>query len=638
MNCNEEADGRWSPLKKGTHKRRQMVTLRFREKSKFTYKNLLDLNDKNKAYNSPLAVICHIDLNAFFAQCEQLRLGLSQQDPVVCVQWQSLIAVSYAARDYGISRMDRLNEAKLKCPNLIPAHTAVFKKGEPSWKYVDYVPSPVNHKVSLDPYRREGKKVLNIFRSECDLVEKASVDESFMDLGRLVFQKIMTLFPDLLEGMENLSDNLKPISVLPDGLEFQGYIIKKNNTEEDESSIVDDEHQYLIEDWDDIVMLIGSMICFDLRKKVEDNLGYKTSGGIGRVKTIAKLASGFKKPDQQTIVRNDAIPSFVKYFKLTDFWSLGGKIGKWINENLDNDASITTVRDTYSTVSELAKVLDKNYELAEKIYCMVRGTYAVPLEEKEFLKSMASNKNFRDNCVSKRSDLIPWIKVFIGELRLRIQESDEEYNTISRATKMTLSILSFSKVRHSKQCTLGQSPKDHDLLQQMYYNTAIDLLDGLEALWKEESTTKMYPIINASLSISNFVDNSGVSTLDDLITNVKKRKIDQTEENSTIKQEKPTTEVIKKRTFLDNFLHNKQPSDTDSPVKNIGGKCGKCGEIIEDSLWQTHQDYHIALDLEHKFNKGFEESYGDILLKQKNRKKLKSKHTTIDKNQRTLPF
>lgn len=111
------------------------------------------MNDRKKAYESPLAVICHIDLNAFFAQCEQLRLGLSEKDPVVCVQWNTLIAVSYAARDYGITRMDRLEQAKIKCPNLIAAHTAVFKKGEPLWKYVDYLPSPVNHKVSLDPYR-----------------------------------------------------------------------------------------------------------------------------------------------------------------------------------------------------------------------------------------------------------------------------------------------------------------------------------------------------------------------------------------------------------------------------------------------------------------------------------------------------
>ena len=105
-----------------------MVTVRFRDHSKFTYKDLIDLNDRDKSYASPLSVICHIDLNAFFAQCEQLRLGLAESDPVVCVQWNALIAVSYAARDYGITRMDRLEQAKLKCPHLIPAHTAVSKR------------------------------------------------------------------------------------------------------------------------------------------------------------------------------------------------------------------------------------------------------------------------------------------------------------------------------------------------------------------------------------------------------------------------------------------------------------------------------------------------------------------------------
>lgn len=621
-----------------------MAVLRFKNKSEFTYKNLLDLNDSRKAYQSPLAVICHIDLNAFFAQCEQLRLGLSEQDPVVCVQWNTLIAVSYAARDYGITRMDRLEQAKQKCPNLIPAHTAVFKKGEPFWKYVDHMPSPATHKVSLDPYRREGKKVLNIFRSECDLVEKASVDESFMDLGRLVFRRILTLFPNILEGMTSKSDTLKPIDHLPQGIDFKGYIIAKKDDAENESAIADEDSSFLVEDWDDLVILVGSMICYELRKKVEEQLGYKTSGGVGKVKTIAKLASGFKKPDQQTIVRNDSVPGFLKYFRLTDFWSMGGKTGSYVKETLGEDISISSIRDQYSSPTELAQALDKNYDLASKIFLMIRGEYALPLEERELLKSMAANKNFRQS-IYKKADLIPWINVFIGELILRIQDLDDEYNTISRPTKMTLSVLGSSGTRHSKQCTLNRPPKDYELLRQLYYTTSLELFQNLEILWKEQSPNhKMFPIYNASLSVSNFVDMNGVNTLDDLMPNVKKRKLDPVE---TFEGRSDIASTVKKDT-LDYFLSSKDQSDVpkidevaDEDSKRI---CNRCDEAIDLLEWQTHQDFHVALDLETKINQDFEESYGERLLKRSDRSKndkskpKKATPSTADKTQSKLPF
>ncbi|GME96047.1 unnamed protein product [Ambrosiozyma monospora] len=303
-----------------------------KQQSAFTYRDFLDLNDVNKAYKSRLAVICHIDVNAFFAQHEQIRLGLTPKDPVVCLQWNSLIAVSYAARDYGIGRMDTLQSAKLKCPKLIVAHTAVFKKGESTWSYLDYLPSPVDHKVSLDPYRRASRKIMRIFKSNCDHVEKASVDESFMDFGRLVFRKLLELFPNFLEGLESVDDRLPTLTqemVDSVALQWKGLVIPKPGEASDEDG------ERNIDDWDDLLSLIGSNFASDIRQQIVDQLGYTTSAGIGRVKTLAKLASGFKKPNRQTIVRNDAVGPFLKNFKLTDFWSMGGKNGEAIMAKLD---------------------------------------------------------------------------------------------------------------------------------------------------------------------------------------------------------------------------------------------------------------------------------------------------------------
>lgn len=56
-----------------------------RRKSQFTYKHLSQLAASNTL--SPLRVIAHIDLDAFYAQCEMVRLGTPKEQPLAVQQW-----------------------------------------------------------------------------------------------------------------------------------------------------------------------------------------------------------------------------------------------------------------------------------------------------------------------------------------------------------------------------------------------------------------------------------------------------------------------------------------------------------------------------------------------------------------------
>lgn len=51
-----------------------------RRKSKFTYKHLSQLGTSSTT--CPLRVIAHIDLDAFYAQCEMVRLNVSEDQPL----------------------------------------------------------------------------------------------------------------------------------------------------------------------------------------------------------------------------------------------------------------------------------------------------------------------------------------------------------------------------------------------------------------------------------------------------------------------------------------------------------------------------------------------------------------------------
>ena len=51
-----------------------------KRKSRFTYKHLSQLSLSSTT--CPLRVIAHIDLDAFYAQCEGVRLGIAEDQPL----------------------------------------------------------------------------------------------------------------------------------------------------------------------------------------------------------------------------------------------------------------------------------------------------------------------------------------------------------------------------------------------------------------------------------------------------------------------------------------------------------------------------------------------------------------------------
>ncbi|CEP23617.1 unnamed protein product [Cyberlindnera jadinii] len=611
--------------------------------SKFKVRDLLALQSPQRSYLSPLSVIAHIDINAFFAQAEQIRLGLSRQDAVVCVQWSSIIAVSYAAREYGISRMDSIESAKLKCDKLVPVHTAVFKKGENFWRYHDEdkdPPSPINHKVSLDPYRRESRKIMKIFKKNCDLVEKASVDESFMDLGRLVIDRILQLIPSLRQQLDKM-DKQDLLPSLPSDLNFEahGFIVG-----------YDDQSEIQISDWDDFVVLLGSSITSEIRAEIESELGYTTSCGVAKVKTVSKLASGFKKPDNQTIVLNSQIPNFVSNFDFTDFWSMGGKTGEYIKTKLSppDSENIGYIRDNYD-MGELEEYLEDK-QLAEKLYLMVRGEYAAPLSERILVKSMNSNKNIRGNSGSSLQDASEWIKVFAADLFQRLVESEDENGYRTRAKTISLKFVSKkSGQTHSKQSSLPLVPREE--MEETLYKYGVNLLKILGSQFGD-----IYPLINLNMTISNFevVDNNSTS----IMGFVKKTDVFPTGFASQLTKSnvQPKPSVVA------------PVPDKERAYEELGDgkfKCTKCGNEVEDTV--EHTDFHYAIEISQKLN-GSESlssdlqkftsskvSYGELLLKSRSpptsvgssSKRTRKSTTTIkntdkrnklDKRQTKLPF
>ncbi|KAG0369059.1 DNA-directed DNA polymerase eta rad30 [Gamsiella multidivaricata] len=130
------------------------------------------------------------------ALVEQIRLGLTADVPLVSQQWNAIIAVNYAARKFGITRLHHnIFDAKQLCPELVCAHVATLGPGDSK---PDYYPSPsrYTHKVSLDPYRKASAKIFNVFRRFAPKFQKGGLDEVFMDVTDIVNRRIMDRYGD----------------------------------------------------------------------------------------------------------------------------------------------------------------------------------------------------------------------------------------------------------------------------------------------------------------------------------------------------------------------------------------------------------------------------------------------------------
>ena len=74
----------------------------FRSVSLFCVLCLLWMSGELLEINNQFRCIIHIDLDAFYCQVEQVRLGIDPKTPLGVQQWSGLIAINYPARAAGI--------------------------------------------------------------------------------------------------------------------------------------------------------------------------------------------------------------------------------------------------------------------------------------------------------------------------------------------------------------------------------------------------------------------------------------------------------------------------------------------------------------------------------------------------------
>ncbi|KAF9470913.1 DNA/RNA polymerase [Pholiota conissans] len=542
-----------------------------------TYRHLLS---QNLGVRDPLRVIALCDSDAFYAACEMNRLGVDTDTPLVVLQWDALIAVNYPARKFGISRMDKKKDALKRCPHLKVVHVATYKEGEAEPGYWDDIDTNT-HKVSLDYYRRESLKIATLFKEilpGCE-VEKASIDEAFIDFTKPVRELLLQRYPYLAQvppaapeeksiTEENANDSVQSPQ--------KNYVRKEGETKESEPPAT----------WHDVALSIAAELMGAAKEEVRLKLGYTTSAGISRNKFLAKLTASYKKFNSQSILRNSAIPKYLKPMQFQKIRFLGGKLGDAIAKEYD----ASTVGDLL-TIS-LEEMQNKFGENSVWIYEVLRGIDRNEVKDKgsTLNKSMLASKNL-PKPITKASEGYHWIRVLAAELALRLRDAREMSPNLWPKT-LVLHARKGYQAGRSKQAPF---PFTRDL------TVDIIALAG-DKLWKElvgNNTT--LNVTSVQLAFTGIdVAEAGQSSIEGFLKPVssKKRPRDSPEVN------------------IDSH-HGGPNSDKTHPNNDNSSKfsyiCSRCGMDIavpttEDSndhddiftkAKMEHDDFHFAQDLAH---------------------------------------
>ena len=137
-------------------------------------------------------IVALIDMDCFYCQVEA-RLNLDLKGvPSAVVQYNAwkgggIIAVNYEARSFGVTRNMRGDDAKEKCPEIV-----LVKVPE------------VRGKADLTKYRNAGQEVLRVFLTFTGaIVERASIDEAYIDLTALVNQRLNSIKVTTSQDLSN---------------------------------------------------------------------------------------------------------------------------------------------------------------------------------------------------------------------------------------------------------------------------------------------------------------------------------------------------------------------------------------------------------------------------------------------------
>ncbi|KAI5611594.1 DNA polymerase eta [Silurus asotus] len=356
-------------------------------------------------------VVALVDMDCFYVQVEQRFNPQLKNKPCVVAQYKTwkgggIIAVSYEARAHGVTRNMWANDAKKLCPDLQVARVRES-----------------HGKADLTCYREASVEVIEVM-SRFAVIERASIDEAYMDLTSSVQKRVKDLQvsqidPELLKNTY-----------------IQGFPVASDL----EDVPVDKEEQRLkgLQQWlhtlpscfqpgcsgyAEVCLAVGAMIVEEMRAAVEQDTGFRCSAGISHNKVLAKLACGLNKPNRQTVLPLGSVSELFMTLPISKIRNLGGKLGVSITETLGVENMGELTRFTRAQLEE-----SFGEKTGSWLYDLCRGIEFEPVKPRQLPKSIGCSKNFQGkSALATKTQVQHWLQQLALELEERLNK-DKEMN------------------------------------------------------------------------------------------------------------------------------------------------------------------------------------------------------------------
>ncbi|XP_008277752.1 DNA polymerase eta [Stegastes partitus] len=351
-------------------------------------------------------VVALVDMDCFYVQVEQRLNPALRNTPCVVAQYKtwkggSIIAVSYEARAHGVTRNMWVADAKTRCQDLQVARVRES-----------------HGKADLTLYREASVEVIEVM-SRFAVIERASIDEAYMDLTAAVQQRLKNMSDKQIEPHLLKTTYIQGYPQSSPGLESSAVDPVLDKEEQRSRGLLQwlaslpgpllEEHSSA-----SLQLTVGAMIVEEMRAAVEKHTGFRCSAGISHNKVLAKLACGLNKPNRQTILPLDSVTELFNSLPISKIRNLGGKLGASITETL----GIQNMGDlTQFSQGQLGQHFGE--KTGQWLYDLCRGIEFEAVKPRQLPKSIGCSKNFpgRTSLANKEQ-----VQYWLHQLALELEE------------------------------------------------------------------------------------------------------------------------------------------------------------------------------------------------------------------------
>jgi DNA polymerase IV (archaeal DinB-like DNA polymerase) len=321
-------------------------------------------------------IVIHVDLNSFYPSCEELRLPLLVGKPHAVIMTHEeqgritkgvVASCSYEAKRLGVKSAMPLPSALKACPDL------------------------VLNRVDIPYYATISEKVMNILQDYSDILEQTSIDEAYLDC----------------------SDKIHALAILKDqGNDPGDSTLVSRPSERESGSICNLSDSHLIEDF-----------ARSIKNKIKIECGLLTSVGVAPTKSIAKIASDFRKPDGLTIVPPTAVPNFLENLEVERISGVGT-----ITKKLLKRMGIETIGQlAKADVQTLVQRFGNKYGI--RMWKIAKGLDEDPVRSRGEHISLSTEYTLAD-FTKDQQRLLVHFDALTDELFRRIQRKGYQFRTV----------------------------------------------------------------------------------------------------------------------------------------------------------------------------------------------------------------